>query len=191
MLGCTSICLNASICLHGSLYIWIPPYVWTSPLCLDTSHMFGCYEGHPNIWIVSKYMVVSKHTGDIQTYGGIQMYRWTWTPPQSDKACFICVVYVQWASKHLLSIHGGIQTYRGIQTYWGIQTYRGLSKHMGHPNIWGCPNIWGNPNIQRASKHMGGVQTYGGIKTYKGHPNIQGAIQTYGGIQKCSGCMQT
>ena len=65
---------------------------------------------------------LSKHTGGVHTYGGIQTYRgpckhkghqnmqgypnvWgIWTPLKCDKACFLCVVYVQGASKHLSNI---------------------------------------------------------------------------------------
>ena len=149
---------------------------------------------------------MSKHTRGIKTYGGIQMYRGIWTLPQSDKSCFLCVVYVQQASKHLPNTHGGIQTYgsvqtyRGIQTYrgypniWGIQTYRWASKHggiqtygvyhniWGHPNIqWVYPNIWGHPSIQGHPNIWG--------CSYRGHPNIwaackhTGDIQTYRGVQ--------
>ena len=71
-------------------------------------------------------MGLSKHTGGIQMYWGI------WTPPQSEKACFLFVVYA------------------------GIQT---SSKHtQGHPNIWECPNIQGHPNIG-VPKLTGDIQT--------------------------------
>ena len=139
------------------------------------------------------------------------MYGAIWTPLQSDKACFLFVVYVQQASKHLSNIHMGIQAYESVQTYrghpdiWepkltgvskhigGIQTYRGLSKHIGASKhtggaskYMGCPNIWASkhrecPNIQ------GGIQTYGGIQTC-GIQTYSGCIQAYRGHPKIWGC---
>ena len=53
-------------------YIWTPSYAWMPSICLAAPCMFGCppnvwgiqkYQGHPNIWVVSEYMGVSKHTG--------------------------------------------------------------------------------------------------------------------------------
>ena len=38
--------------------------------------------------------------------GGMQMYEGMWTPPLSDKVSFLCVVYVQGASKHHPNIWG-------------------------------------------------------------------------------------
>ena len=98
----TPICLHSPY-VWMPLYVWMPPYVWTPnclvgcsciflhplyvlmlsmfvcpPICLDAPKMYGSiqrYEGHPNIWVVSKYMGVSKHTRGIQIYGGIQRYR--------------------------------------------------------------------------------------------------------------------
>ena len=74
------------------------------------------YRGHPNIkgtsklWVVSKHMGASKHTGGIQTYGveGIQIYRW------SSK-------HTVGVSKHI----GGIQPYKGHPNIWW------------HTNVWG------------------------------------------------------
>ena len=81
----------------------------------------GASKHHSNIW------GVSKHTGCIQTYRGIQTYG---------------------GPKHT----GGIKTYMGHSNIWGaskcIGTYShplSLTKHTffvlcmyrGHPNIWG------------------------------------------------------
>ena len=74
--------------------------------------------------------------------GGIQMYGDIWTSPQSDKACFLFVVYVLQESKHLPNIH------RGNQTYGSVQTYR------RHPNI-GVPKLTGGYPNTGASKHTG------------------------------------
>ena len=145
--------------------------IWT-PLSVtkDAFFVLCMYRGHPNIFQtygaskhggiqiyrgLSNHMEhqniqgvhhnkqgTSKHIGGVQTYGGIQMYGGIWIPPQSDKACFICVVYVQQASKHLTNIWRhpniwecphikGTLKHRGVQTYGGIQTYRRVSKHTG------------------------------------------------------------
>ena len=128
-----------------------PLYVWLSPVCLDAPQMYGESKGMRDI---------QTYVG-VQTYRGIQMYGGIWTHPQPDKACFLFVVYVQQASKHLSNIH------RGIQTYGSVQTYR------KHPNI-GVPKLTeGYPNIGE-SKHTGvhpniwGIQIYGGVQTYRG-----------------------
>ena len=72
------------------------------------------------------------------------MYWDIWTPPESDKACFLCVVYVQGASKH----HQNIQ---GSSKHVGVSKHMRVSKHIGQ------------------SKHMQGIQTYGGVDTYRGN----------------------
>ena len=94
------------------------------------------HEGrHPNIWVVSKHMWASKHTGGVQTYRGIQMYGWCpniWGNPN------IWVVSkhgehpnIQGVSKHMAAFkHTGgasehtvcIHTYGGIQMNGGIWT---------------------------------------------------------------------
>ena len=99
------------------------------------------HVGHPNVWgsyghpISLKkhaFMVLyiySRHPNIFQTYRGIQTcgaskyMGFIWTLHQSEKACFLGVVYVQQASKHLPNIHGGIQTYGSVHPYsGGIQT---------------------------------------------------------------------
>ena len=124
-------------------------------------------------------------------YGGI------WTSPQSDKACFLCVLYVQQASKHLPNIQGGSK-------------HMGVSKHTGeYPNIWGhpniheavktyigCQNIWRHPNILVGIQTYWNIQAYGASKhrggpsKYMGHPNIQGASK-HMGASKCVGYIDT
>ena len=192
--------------LDTPLYGQMPPHVLTPPVCLDAPQLYRA----------------SKGMRDIQTYRGVKTYRrhpnvWgIWTPPQSDKACFLSVVYVQQASKHLPNIHLGIQTYGSVQTY------------RRHPNIGVLKltgaYIWGCPNKQGASKCMGGIWTppqsdkacflfvvYADIQTSskhtQGHPNIwecpniqevskQRSAQTYRGlskhwgIQTYKGCIQ-
>ena len=129
--------------------------------------------GHQNIWGIQMYWGVSNHIGSSKHTGGIQRDRGIWTPPESDKAYFLFVVYVQQASKHSqghqtygecpniqrTSKHRDAQAYRGYPNIWGIQTYRGLSKHIGHPKIQGMhPMIW-SIKYMGVSKHMGGIQT--------------------------------
>ena len=81
--------LDVPICLGHPPYVWMPPVCLDAPcmfgcptcldtpICLDALHMFGCphcmfgccqmygriqrYEGHPNIWEVSKHIRASKH----------------------------------------------------------------------------------------------------------------------------------
>ena len=119
MFGC-------SLCLDTPLYGWMPHMFGHPPVCLDALHMFGC----PTVCLdAAKCMVASKGMRDIQTYGrclNIQGHPNVWEVygyPQSGKACFLCVVYVQQASKHLANIHGGIQTYGSVHTCsGGIET---------------------------------------------------------------------
>ena len=60
---------GVSICPHT---FGCPQYVWMPPICLDALHMFGC----PTVCLdAAKCMVASKGMRDIQTYGGVQMYR--------------------------------------------------------------------------------------------------------------------
>ena len=152
---------------HGrcpNIQVDIQTYVgvqtWGHPNIQGVSKHMGASKhtgGHPNIWWYLNIQEASKH-GGIQTYGGSQMYGGIWTPLMSDKACFLCVVYVQGASKH----HSNI---------WGA------SKHMG------CPNL-GHPNIQRVCKHTGASKLRGPSKhmvaslqeasKYREHPNIWG-----------------
>ena len=119
-----------------------------------------------------------------------------WTPPQSDKACFLCVVYVQQSPKHHPNIHGDFQTYGRVHTYLGGIPNIGVPKHTGkYPNIWGHPNIQEGVQTWVASKHTGGYQTYRehpnllGVSKHMGLPNIWGiqtyqeGVQTYGGVQ--------
>ena len=126
------------------LYVWVPP-TFGHPTCLDTPCMFGCplYVWLLPVWLdAAKCMVASKGMRDIQTYWGcpnIQGHSNIWGHPnvwghmdthQSDKACFLWVVYVQQASKHFPNIHGGIQTYGGVHTLRGHPNI-GVSKHTG------------------------------------------------------------
>ena len=124
--------LDAPICLDASLYVWMPPVCLDATICLDAIHMFGC----PTVCMdAAKCMAASKVQGTSKHIGGVQTYRASkhmgtskhmgaskcmggmWTPPLCDKACFLCVVYVQQTSKH----HPNI---------WGC------------PNIWECPHIF-------------------------------------------------
>ena len=93
--GCPNMFGCPPVYLDTPLMFVLPPYVWMLPVCLgapifghplyglDTPCTFGCppnvwgiqrYKGHPNIWVVSTYIEVSKHTGGIQTYWGIKTY---------------------------------------------------------------------------------------------------------------------
>ena len=56
----------------------MPLYIWMPPVCLDTPFMFGYYqmyggiqryEGHPNIWEVSRHTGASKHMGHLNVWG--------------------------------------------------------------------------------------------------------------------------
>ena len=110
-------------------------------------------------------------------YGGI------WTTPESDKACFLGVVYVQGASNHHPNI-SGIQTYGGVQAYRGYPNIQGhpniqggiwgASKHTGdHPNIWGHPNILGHPNVWGIwTPPYSDKACFLVLCMYRGHPNI-------------------
>ena len=97
------------------------------PLSL-TKHAFFVlcmYKGHTNIWGHTNILGVSKHMGASKHAGGVQRYSGhTDTPPKSDKACFLCVVYVQGAYKHM----GAYKHIGGVQTYGGIKTCRGCTK---------------------------------------------------------------
>ena len=132
------------VCL-GAPYVCTPlcivdsPLVWTPSVCLDALHMFdfplcmfGCcqmysgiprYEGHPN-------MGASKHTRGIQAYRGHPniwgVSKHTW----GIKACFLCVVYVQGASKHQSKYTGGIK-HMGVSKHMGASKHMGVSKHTG------------------------------------------------------------
>ena len=96
------------------------------PVCLDAPQMNGGiqrYEGHPNIWVMSKYMEVSKHTGEIQTYGSIQM---------DAPKCM-------GASKGIRDI----QTNQLCPNIWEYPNIQGASKHMGASKCIG--GIWTPP----------------------------------------------
>ena len=141
-------------------------------------------------------------------YGGI------WTPPQSDKVYFLCVVYVQQASKHLPNIWGHPNIWE-VSKHMGVSMHiQGASKHTGCPNIQGSiqtytrvPKHGGNPSIQGViqtywviqtyrggSKYIGGVQTWGhpniqeGVQIYEGHPNIQGVSKHMVASKHTGGC---
>ena len=89
-------CLDTPICLAAPLYVWMLPNVWWDPKLRGTSKHGRC----------------PRHTG-ASKHGGIQIYGGHMNTPQSDRACFPCIVYVQQASKHLLNIHGSVHTYSG------------------------------------------------------------------------------
>ena len=143
------------------------------------------YSRHQNIF--QTYRGLSKHMGDVQTYGA-----------SKHTGCHPNI----WGHPN---IQGVIQTYAGIQSYKGIQIYG------GHPNIWGASNCMGayghplslikhaffvlcmyrghpniiktyreHPNIWGMPKHTGGIQTYVGVSKHMGHPYIWG-VQTYRG----------
>ena len=128
-------------------------YVWCPNIWVMSKH-----GGHANIQGVCKHMEHVGHSniqGAIQTYGGIQMYWGIWTPPQSDKACFLFVVYAQQASKHTqdhpniqeASKHRGAQIYRGYPNIGASKHTGGESKYMRASKPMGCPNIWGYQHI--------------------------------------------
>ena len=122
------------------------PYVWLPPICLDAAKCMVASKGMRDIQI---YGGVQTYRG-IQTYGGIQMYGGIWTPNQPDKACFLCVVYVKQAPKHLPNIWG-IKTYGGIQTCGRVHTY------SGNILTWGAQTYRELSNTYGASKHTGGA----------------------------------
>ena len=97
-------CPNIGVPKHTGEY----PNIWGHPNIQEGVQNGGIqtYRGYPNICGIQTYRGASKYMRGIQTYGGIQMYGDIWTPPQSDKACFICVVYVQQTSKHLPNMWG-------------------------------------------------------------------------------------
>ena len=90
-----------------------------------SKHMWGC----PNVWGPSEC------TGGIQTYRGhsniwgIQMYWGIWTPHYSDKAWFLCVVYVHGASKHHQNIQGASKNV-GMSKHMVASKLMGTSKHI-------------------------------------------------------------
>ena len=103
-----------------------------------------------------------------------------WTPPQSDKACFLCVVYVQQASKHLPYIWGHPNIWECPHIFRGHQNI-GVPKHTGeYPNIWGIQTCRGCPN-------MGGIQTYSGLSKHMRHPNILGVSKHMGASKHMGG----
>ena len=113
-----------SICPHTigcPLHVWMPPACLDATICLDALHMFGC----PTVCLdAAKCMVASKGMRDIQTHGGVQTYRGIqmygrhMDTTQSDKACFLCVVYVQQTSNTF-------QTYMGSYKHGSVHTYSG------------------------------------------------------------------
>ena len=196
-----------------SLYGWMPPQVWTSPCMFGCPPyvwlphcMFGCcqmyggiqrYEGHSNIW------EVSKHTGAPSKHIGASKCMGAYGHPLNltQHAFFVLYMYSRhvqtsfkhtwghpnmWEYPHIFRGHPNIGVPKHTRKYpniWGIQTYRGcIQINGGIQTYWGCPNIWGHPTILEgvqtwgASKHTGAIQTYGASKH-------TGGIQTYGGIQ--------
>ena len=100
-------------------------------------------------------------------YGGI------WIPPQSNKTCLICVVYVQQVFKHM----GDIKTYGGVQTW-------GTSKHPGGIQIYGAYG-----HSLSVTKHAFFVLSmYGGIQTLS---KDTGGASKHMGASKCMGHMDT
>ena len=121
-----------SIYLAAPLYVWMLPNLWW----------------HPKVWGTSKHMGGVQTYRGIYTYGGIQIYGGIWTPPQFDKACFLCVLYVQQA-------YGGIQTYGGASKYMGVSTHiQGASKHTGAQTYRGYPTKWGLPLVEIITIHV-------------------------------------
>ena len=140
-------------------------------------------------------------------YGDYQLTTRVNQQNEKSTSSFLCVMYVQGASKHHPNIQGVVQTYRrvskhmrGIQTYGGVHTYWDIKTYRGHPNIQGYVQTYGMcPNIQGVSKHMGASKcmgTYGHslsvtkhaffvLCMYSGHPNI---IDTYRGYPHIWGC---
>ena len=115
----------------ASKHIGVHPNIWGHQNIQEGVHTYGCMSKHMEG--IQTYRWASKHIGSIQTYegdiniqgviqkyGGIKTYGGVQTcrghpnvwghmdTPQSDKACFLFVVYVQQASKHLPNIQGGI-----------------------------------------------------------------------------------
>ena len=185
--------------------------IWTPP-----SSDKACFLCVVHVQGASKHMRVSKHTGrhmghpniwghpNIQR--GIQMYGGIWTPPYSDKACFLCVVYVQGASKHM----GHPYVWKPLEYAWTLPYVWMPPVHTQHkesmlchtkgvhmPHTFGYPicldtPCWASkhhPNMG-VSKHTGVIQTYGDIQTYRGafkhmgypniwgHPNVWGHMET-------------
>ena len=131
----------------------------------------------------SKHMETFKHTGGASKHtGGIQKYGGHMDTPLSDKARFICVVYVQGYP----NVWGHMDTPSLIKhAFFVLCMYRAIQtspKHRGHPNR-GCPNIQGG--IWWASKDTGSHPNMRGIQTY-GASNIQGASK-HMGASKCLG----
>ena len=145
-----------------------PPYVWIPPICLDTTHMFGCphmvgylhMSGHPSYVWMSHCMFGHPHIfGWPHTFLHLHMLR---CPPYLSMPHTFGSIqtyggvqiyrehpYIQGASKHMI----GVQTW-GIQTYGGMQT-EGACRHMV-----ACKNKGVHPNIEE-SKHTGAIQMYG------------------------------
>ena len=175
--------------------------------------MFGC----PTVCLdATRYMVASKGMRDIQTYGGcpnIQRHLNIWghpnkwghpnirghmNTPQSDKACFLCFIYVQQVSKHLQNIWGAFKL-MDLSTHIQGASKHGVPKHTGeYPNIWGHPNIqegvqtWGTQTYGGLSKHMWASKYMGASKHMGVSTHIQGAskhrgAQTYQGVSKHTG----
>ena len=69
------------------------------------------YGGHPN------------KQGGTQTYGASKCMGAYGHPLSLDKACFLCVVYVQGANKHHQNIQGASKHMGDVQ------------KHRRHPNM--------------------------------------------------------
>ena len=128
-----SICpihLDVPICLDSPLYVWMPSICLAAPCMFGCCHMYGGiqrYEGHPNIWGVSKhggiqtYREASKHVGGVQTYCNIKTYR---KHPNI------------WRASNHTGSHPNIWGHPHIQcvlpNIWGIQMYGG---HMDIPLV--------------------------------------------------------
>ena len=129
------------------------------------------YRGHPNIW-------------------GSQMYGGIWTPPYSDKACFLWVVYVQGTSKHMgayipCCMFGCPYMFGYHQYVWtplicldilcvfAHPLYLDASYMFGHTlYVWMPPYGMMTPYILKCAICLDGVHTFGCPHTFEGHPNI-------------------
>ena len=138
-------------------------------------------------------MEVSKHTGGIQTYWGVQTYgtsKHTGVHPNIwgiqmygvyghplsliKHAFFVLCMYR--GHPNIIQNMGAVQIYRAVQHTGGIQTYGAVQIYREAFKCVGCPNIQGAIQTSNASKHMGhlkkktgGIQTHGVIPTYGGH----------------------
>ena len=112
----------------------------------DIKHMgvskhTGRHMRYPNIQRPSKHMGASQHTGGIQTYGGIQNYGAYGHPLSLTKHAFF-------VSNNYL-IHLNKQNEKPTSTCFLCVVYvQGASKHMGHPYVWIPPEcVWTLPYV--------------------------------------------